>query len=115
MSQQAQAEVKERPVLFSGPMVKAILEGKKTQTRRVCKPAVTKLGLYTEWAAAVHPARESGWVAWWPNDSPNLAEFTKKAYKDGFQCPYGKPGDRLWVNGKLLATSQKLKMSGTTR
>lgn len=90
-----ETEMKTRPILFSGPMVRAILEGRKTQTRRVVKLAYEEFS--KEWAAAVYPARDSGWIAWWPNDSPYLAEFTKKAYTDGFQCPYGKPGDRLWV------------------
>jgi hypothetical protein len=90
----AQIEVKERPVIFSGPMVKAILEGRKTQTRRICKPACDMGG---ELAGSVHPAKESGWIAWWPGNDPGLADFTKLAYQDGFQCPYGKPGERLWV------------------
>jgi hypothetical protein len=90
----AQIEVKERPVIFSGPMVKAILEGRKTQTRRICKPACDMGG---ELAGSVHPAKESGWIAWWPGNDLGLADFTKLAYQDGFQCPYGKPGERLWV------------------
>lgn len=56
--------MKERPILFSGPMVRAILEGRKTQTRRLCK-----LGSF-----ASAPAMDL-----WP------------------PCPYGDPGDRLWV------------------
>ncbi len=88
-------EAKERPILFSGPMVRAILEGRKTQTRRVVKHAHDPDGP----AGAVHPARESGWIAWWPGDDPlgELPEFTKREYRIGFHCPYGQPGDRLWV------------------
>lgn len=58
--------MKERPILFSGPMVRAILEGRKTQTRRVVKESAVKL----------------------PNGdgAPFFVE-----------CPYGIPGDRLWV------------------
>jgi len=87
----------EHPILFSGTMVRAIMECRKTQTRRVCLKAATdmrKQGRGIEWAGAVHPAAIDGWVAWWPGGT---AEFTKKAYDYGFSCPYGKPGDLLWV------------------
>ncbi len=63
--------MRERPILFSGPMVKAILEGRKTMTRRVIKPQ-----------SNVSDYRPIG-----------VSEVgVKKA------CPYGEPGDRLRVN-----------------
>jgi hypothetical protein len=49
-----------------------------------------------EWAGAVHPARDSGWVSWYPGDTKGLAELTKKNYAKGIECPYGRVGNRLW-------------------
>lgn len=84
-----------KPILFSGPMVRAILDGQKTQTRRLCKQAVD----HGETAHAVCPARESGYIAWFsqqPSPAEEIAAFTKQQYQHGFKSPYS-PGDMLWV------------------
>lgn len=69
--------MKERPILFSAPMVRAILEDRKTQTRRVVKPAPT---MVDERAKKIVPFA-------------GPAELIVAQRR----CPYGVPGDRLWV------------------
>lgn len=73
--------MKERPILFSSPMVRAILEGRKTQTRRIVKH-IPVLGGPIGWCAAAK-AQEPGWVH-------IVGDYRRF-------CPYGVPGDRLWV------------------
>ncbi|MBI3103208.1 MAG: hypothetical protein HYY98_16900 [Burkholderiales bacterium] len=68
----------DRPILFSGPMVRALLAGTKTQTRRVVKP---------------QPRRVDGGVPF--GDAPAWAHAEPGSAM--MRCPYGKPGDRLWV------------------
>lgn len=68
--------MKERPILFSGPMVRAILEGRKTQTRRVVKP---------------QPSEPVTWGC------IGGKGFGFIAGDEMLRCPYGVPGDRLWV------------------
>lgn len=65
--------MKERPILFNGAMVRAILDGRKTQTRRVMKPQPTAVD-------------ESG--QWYGRNPQSLQNRT---------CPYGQEGSRLWV------------------
>jgi hypothetical protein len=82
--------MKERPILFSAPMVRAILEGRKTQTRRICKPAMDAALTY------VVPAYKS-------DDGEQRPAAVTPGWFGGeegdvlFSCPYGHPGDRLWV------------------
>lgn len=68
--------MKERPMLFSGPMVRAIINGRKSVTRREVKrdwiqseraPLETSPGVFKFWCSGEHA------------------------------CPYGCPGDQLWV------------------
>lgn len=77
--------MKERPILCSGPMVRAILSGQKTVTRRIVKP---------QFASA--PTDVVDGVPSW--DSPtNYAGEVQMNTQRGKPCPYGKPGDCLWV------------------
>lgn len=79
--------MKERPILFSGDMVRAILAGRKNQTRRVVKPQPT----------FDMPDFRGSW-AW---------NYKAAKYRSGLpytsECPYGKVGDRLWVREKTSA------------
>jgi len=67
--------VKERPILFSGAMVRALLAGTKTQTRRVVNP---------------QPRILAGELLCWNDDALTDDQMAAR-------CPYGQPGDRLWV------------------
>jgi hypothetical protein len=94
--------MKSRPILFSGAMVRAIMSGTKTQTRRICGHADMSRGLARSpwvWSDAVYPARERGWIAWQGamQPGPELEVETKRLYREGFMCPHGEPGDSLWV------------------
>lgn len=78
--------VKERPILFKGEMVKAILDGRKTQTRRVVKPQPdTGEGIYEP---AMAPGVGKQINKWAIRVDGKLKEI---------KCPFGKVGDRLWV------------------
>lgn len=77
---------KERPILFKGEMVRAILDGRKTQTRRVVKPQAAVLTDEMARALGVQPPAVQN-----PPVIP---------------CPYGAPGDRLWVRETYAAFTQ---------
>jgi hypothetical protein len=78
--------MKERPILFRAEMVRAILEGPKTQTRRVVKPQP----LSVVSADGHAPLKEViSQVPMWPMTGPGRDRCCP--------CPYGVPGDRLWV------------------
>jgi len=77
--------MKERPILFSGPMVRAILGGSKTQTRRAIKPQPEMLDS-GDCRVRINRDWHTG-----PADYLTLDVMPR------FACPYGQPGDRLWV------------------
>ena len=79
--------MKERPILMSGEMVRAILEGRKTQTRRVVKPQPTCCSEVTSIEHHENPKCHN-WLA-------KINGATLGIMQIG--CKYGVPGDRLWV------------------
>ena len=81
----------EKPILFSGDMVRAILDGRKTQTRRVIKPQPSEswhpeVGIY----APTRVDRQG-------EEYPGKDVFGASDECEGRICHYGQPGDRMWV------------------
>lgn len=80
--------MKERPILMGAPMVRAILADAKTQTRRVVKPQPLGDKPRSAWF-------EPGVMGWAPSEIPSQAWHRVR-------CPYGQPGDRLWVRETFM-------------
>ena len=81
----------ERPILFSAPMVRALLAGTKTQTRRALR-AQPPAGTF-QVSTFHHPDPRPHFFAWQelPHDTAMIADDWC------YPCPYGRPCDRLWV------------------
>ena len=84
------ANMKERPIIFSGPMVRAILDGRKTQTRRAVKPQ-PKDGLSWRGVISCSTVRADEGKHLFTDRYPCVGK------SQHIRCPYGRPGDRLWV------------------
>lgn len=78
--------MKARPILFNAYMVRALLDGRKTQTRRVMKPQPESLAATGDLSRAINKMRLS--------------------YIKHNKCPYGQPGDLLWVRETWASTEQ---------
>lgn len=85
--------MKERPILFSAPMVRALLDGRKTQTRRVMKPQPAPNGTWSktlnDFVCLIdeYPPSATIWNGGWLGMDAGEEQC----------CPCGVPGDRLWV------------------
>ena len=86
-------EIKERPILFSAPMVRAILSGQKTVTRRVMK---------------VQPVLNGGfWEVYGAGWGKGITSVpVMPGHSLSSNCPYGRIGERLWVREAWQADAQ---------
>ena len=99
----------ERPILFSAPMVRALLVGTKTQTRRVAKFVPLTSGLNMRFTGLRVERRPDGDVVLQSRDgATNLNDRTKP-----LRCPYGKPGDQLWVREAIQLLPDQEPDDGT--
>ncbi|MBL0879413.1 hypothetical protein [Serratia ureilytica] len=81
--------MKERPVIFNGEMVRAILDGRKTQTRRAISDRHLHLIDVASQVGECYPL-ESG------IDHANSQSYYRE------HCPFGQVGDRLWVRETFM-------------
>lgn len=85
--------MKARPILFSAPMIRALLDGTKTQTRRIVKPQPSDDADFVNMTWETTPEGYQHFTStdkWWDESGNCMAE-------DIVTCPYGMPSDLLWV------------------
>lgn len=85
--------MKERGMIFNGEMVRAILDGRKTQTRRIMAPQPAD-----DIERGIFPNPE---VIGWKSSLRHKYGSTTAHF-----CPYGKPGDRIWVRESFRVHSR---------
>lgn len=100
--------MKERPIIFNAEMVRAILDGRKTQTRRIMKvqPENSELGLSRIIDSSV--AKEVGMYFWCQADACGVKRRSKP-----FPCPFGAVGEHIWVRetwAEAGASAPELKL-----
>lgn len=83
----------ERPILFSAPMVRALLDGTKSQTRRIVK------GAPADWAPIGPEVYSPTVIDRFGDEQPGPDVFGagNADGSDWLRCPFGAPGGRLWV------------------
>ena len=91
-------KTKERPILFISPMVRALLDGSKTQTRRVAP--ITDLNIKPHsndtvtWGVSFSKPIKGVYGS---HSGGRFSDETARRIIASQFCPYGKPGDQLWV------------------
>lgn len=102
--------MKERPVIFNGEMVRAILDGRKTQTRRVMKvqpkPSETRPGDF--WFSSKKLESMVHVSDFMPGNSP-VSDC--HLFFQEHCCPFGQVGDRLWVREAFRVHSRATDVS----
>lgn len=101
--------MRERPILFSASMVRALLDGTKTQTRRVVKWHGLEPGLNLQFSGLSVERSGSNWVL----SSPTRDSYAYRSVP--MPCPYGQPGDRLWVREAIRLVPDQEPDDGTGR
>lgn len=83
---------RERPILFSAPMVKCLLDGTKLQTRRIaCHAGEADSVRWADNEPMIPAGKDgAGYTGW-------IRELAACPLLMPLRCPYGNPGDRLWV------------------
>lgn len=95
--------MKDRPIPFNGAMVQAVLAGTKAQTRRAK-------------ALEYFSRPENDPDGWWcarVSDGVAYMVYKQSPHERAVQCPYGQPGDRLWVREPWRSTAELDKHSGS--
>lgn len=96
------AEPKERPILFSAPMVRAVLAGRKTMTRRRCKVQPPAEATFAGVIICTRGSKDRRHGTWhWSSGDPKDCETWTLLDAPSFRCPYGVPGDLFWVKETL--------------
>lgn len=93
--------MRERPIIFDAESVRAILDGSKSQTRRVIKPQPE--------------TNQQGYLCGWWLRKPLGGLLLPKIEDIVMDCPYGAPGDRLWVREKFAYEDAPLDRPGMVK